>query len=151
MKSKVDNDTNPKGAGRKKAEIDWAFVDKHLKAQCDGVTIAEMLGIAPITLYRRCEEDYKVNFEAYSARKKAEGRESLRLKMYETAESGNIPMQIWLSKQYLGMKDKREETKVEKPQDNKDLSLLTDDELAMYEALLKKVTIEKPESNNNEQ
>ena len=92
--------------GRPKAEIDWRKVDQYLKAQCDGVGIAGLLGVAPITLYRACKRKFKVNFDAYSAQKKAEGKELLRAKQYETAFNGNFTMQIWLGKQYLGQRDK---------------------------------------------
>lgn len=94
--------------GRSKSEIDWEKVDYYLKYQCAGTEIAGILGIAPITLYRACEREFKVNFDAYSAQKKAEGRELLRAKQFETAMSGNVSMQIWLGKQYLNQRDRAE-------------------------------------------
>ena len=93
---------------RPKADIDWNKVDKYLQAQCNGTGIAGLLGIAPITLYRACEEKYKVNFEAYSAQKKGEGKELLRAKQFEMVMNGNVTMAIWLGKQYLGQRDKSE-------------------------------------------
>ncbi len=95
---------------RPKIIIDWNKVDKYLQAQCNGTGIAGLLGIAPITLYRACEETYKVNFEVYSAQKKGEGKELLRGKQFQTAMEGSIPMQIWLGKQYLEQKDKNDIT-----------------------------------------
>ena len=92
-------------AGRPKAKIDWNEVDNYLKAQCNGTGIAGILGIAPLTLYRACKDTHNVNFDTYSAQKKGEGKELLKAKMFSTAMTGNVSMQIWLSKQYLGMKD----------------------------------------------
>jgi len=90
---------------RPKADIDWNKVDKYLQAQCNGTGIAGLLGIAPITLYRACEEKYKVNFEAYSAQKKGEGKELLRAKQFQIAMEGDKTMLVWLGKQYLDQSD----------------------------------------------
>lgn len=94
--------------GRPKANIDWHKVDNLLKAQCDGVGIAGILGIAPDTLYRLCREENKIGFEDYSRQKKSEGKELLRAKQFESAMSGDRVMQIWLGKQYLDQKDRKE-------------------------------------------
>ena len=93
---------------RPKANIDWHKVDNLLKAQCDGVGIAGILGIHPNTLYLACEEEHKISFSEYSAQKKSEGKEILRAKQFELAMSGDKTMCIWLGKQYLGQKDKSE-------------------------------------------
>lgn len=87
-------------------EIDWSQVDKYLKAQCDGVGIAGILGIHPNTLYAKCEEDNKLSFSEYSQIKKAEGKELLRQKQMEVALDGDKTMLVWLGKQYLEQSDK---------------------------------------------
>lgn len=92
--------------GRPKAEIDWAEVDKYLKAQCDGVGIAAILGVYPDTLYNACERDHKTTFSAYSQLKKTEGKELLRQKQIEVAMGGDKTMLVWLGKQYLDQSDK---------------------------------------------
>lgn len=94
--------------GRKKITIDWNKVDKYLNAQCLGTNIASILGIHPNTLYRACEEDKKMSFGDYSAQKKAEGVELLKVIQYQTALQGNVIMQIWLGKQYAGQRDKQD-------------------------------------------
>lgn len=91
---------------RPRADIDWKKVNRYLQAQCDGVGIAGLLGIHPDTLYKACERDHKIGFTAYSEQKRAEGKELLRAKQFETAMSGNVSMQIWLGKQHLGQRDK---------------------------------------------
>lgn len=98
-----------KGTGRPKADIDWALVDNYLRAHCDGMGIAGLLGIHHETLYKRCEADNNLAFSEYAAKRRAEGKELLRAKMYEKAlKEGDKAMLIWLSKQYLGMSEKTE-------------------------------------------
>lgn len=96
--------------GRPKANIDWHKVDNLLKAQCDGVGIAGILGVHPNVLYEACKEVNKLRFSEYSAQKKSEGKELLRAKQFETAMNGDKTLQIWLGKQYLGQKDKNDVT-----------------------------------------
>jgi hypothetical protein len=102
-------------AGRPKANIDWAKVDKYLQAQCEATGIAEMLGISVDTLYNRCKTDHNIDFSAYCQQKKARGQELLRMKMYQMAMEGDRTMCVWLSKQYLGYKEKSDVTSNEAP------------------------------------
>lgn len=138
MKTKIEHSK----AGRKEVKIDWAKVDQYLKAQCIGTGIAGIIGVAPETLYRKCLEDNKVNFEAYSRQKKSEGQEQLRAKQYLTAMEGNVTMQIWLGKQHLGQRDKSELMGVDGtplvPAKEINLSKLSDDELRILEKLQSK-------------
>lgn len=93
---------------RPKTTIDWGKVNKLLKAQCDGVGIAGILGIHPNTFYRLVEEEFKISFSEYSAQKKGEGRELLKEKQFQVAMDGDKTMLVWLGKQYLGQSDKSE-------------------------------------------
>lgn len=93
---------------RPEADIDWKKVDAYLQAHCNGTGIAGLLGISPETLYRACKRDHKIGFDEYSQQKKAEGKELLKAKQFETAMSGNVSMQIWLGKQYLNQRDRAE-------------------------------------------
>lgn len=88
--------------------IDWETVDKLLQAQCGGEGIASKLGIHYQTLQRACKEIKKMNFVEYSMLKRGEGVELLRAKQFQTAMNGNVTMQIWLGKQYLGQRDRTE-------------------------------------------
>jgi hypothetical protein len=92
--------------GRPKKTINWKIVDEYLQAQCDGTSIAGILGVHPDTLYNACEREHKTTFSLYSQQKKAEGKEILRSTMFKNAIGGNPALQIWLSKQYLDMRDK---------------------------------------------
>jgi hypothetical protein len=107
MAKKSKKDRKP-GSGRKRLIIDWAKVDKYLKAQCNGVSIAGILGIHPETLYNACKREFKLDFSAYSEKKKGQGKELLRAKQYDLAMKGEKTMLIWLGKQYLEQKEKTE-------------------------------------------
>lgn len=94
--------------GRPKADIDWLQVDNFLKAHCDGVAIAGILGICPMTLYRAVEDKYKVNFVNYAQQKKAEGVSLMENSIYNDAMSkGGVDRMFWL-KNKAGWKDKQE-------------------------------------------
>ena len=93
---------------RPKTDIDWNKVDKYLQAQCDGTGIASLLGIHPNTLYEACKTYHKISFSEYSQQKKGEGKELLKANMFKDAMNGNTTLQIWLSKQYLNMRDKQD-------------------------------------------
>jgi hypothetical protein len=92
----------------KKSNIDWVRVDELLQKQCSGQGIASLLGISDTTLYNRCKIDKGLSFLLYSEKKKGEGKELLREKQYDLAMKGNVPLLIWLGKQYLDQKDKSE-------------------------------------------
>ena len=96
--------------GRPKANIDWKRVDHLLTCQCDGVGIAGILGVHPNVLYEACKEVNKLSFSEYSAQKKSKGKELLRAKQFEMAMNGDKSMCIWLGKQYLDQKDRKDMT-----------------------------------------
>ena len=92
-----------------KVKIDWKQVENLLMAGCSGVEIAASLGIHENTLYKRCKDDLKVEFVAFSQQKKAKGDSLLKAKQFETAiKDKNVPMQIWLGKQRLNQTDKNQ-------------------------------------------
>jgi hypothetical protein len=66
------------------------------------------------------------------------GRKSLRRMQYESATKGNIAMQIWLGKQYLGQRDNLDQRVNTELQIRADLSKLDDAELAELERLTNK-------------
>lgn len=106
MKTKDKKVVKSKG-GRAEVKIDWKQVENLLMAGCSGVEIAASLGIHENTLYKRCKDDLKVEFVAFSQQNKAKGDSLLKAKQFESAiRDKNIPMQIWLGKQRLGQKEK---------------------------------------------
>ena len=94
--------------GRKKIEIDWEVVDDKLSKFCEGTEIAALLGITEDTLYNRVKEVFNLDFSVYKAQKRAKGEQILRELQLKSAMNGNVVMQIWLGKQYLGQSDKAE-------------------------------------------
>ena len=100
---------------RPKADIDWKRVDELLEADCEGTEIAAHLGLNPLTLYKRCEQDNKLSFSKYLQEKKASGNSILKEHQWKMATVDDDTavkksMLIWLGKQRLGQKDKTDHT-----------------------------------------
>jgi hypothetical protein len=74
-------------------------VEKLAHIQCTHVEIATALGVSVDTLTRN--QDFAETFKRGSEG----GRKSLRRMQFESANRGNVTMQIWLGKQYLAQTD----------------------------------------------
>src|ERR1700730_16860163 len=85
--------------GRPKKFVDLELVEKLAAIQCTYGEIASTLGVSVDTLQRNR------NFAATYKRGAEGGRKSLRRMQFESANKGNVVMQIWLGKQYLGQSD----------------------------------------------
>ena len=96
--------------GRPKKHIDLELVEKLAHIQCTYAEIASTLGISVDTLQRN------EHFAATYKRGAEGGRKSLRRMQFESANRGNVTMQIWLGKQYLGQSDQRTELQL-RPED----------------------------------
>lgn len=85
--------------GRPKKFVDLELVERLATIQCTHSEVATALGLSVDTLTRhpKFAEVYKRGTEG--------GRKSLRRMQFESANKGNIVMQIWLGKQYLGQSD----------------------------------------------
>jgi len=118
---------NPLGSGRNKIPIDWNKVELLATCHCTGVEIASFLGINYETLTRRFRQD-KVNdivdFMDYIHSKRSSGVALIKTKQFQALKEGNIPMAIWLGKQYADQSDKREVK-----QETKNVTEKTDAEL----------------------
>ena len=88
--------------------IDWNLVEKLCALQCTGEEIASALDIDYDTLQRAIKREFDSSFADYFKKHSSKGKMSLRRKQYEVAQSGSVPMLIWLGKQYLGQSDKVE-------------------------------------------
>ena len=75
------------------------MVERLAHIQCTHSEIASALGLSVDTLARNPHfaEAYKRGADG--------GRKSLRRMQFESANRGNVVMQIWLGKQYLGQSD----------------------------------------------
>ena len=97
-----------KRTGRPYAEINWDTVENLCAIHCTGEEIAAILKIDYDTLNAAIEREFNSSFSDYFKKHSAKGKMSLRRKQYEVAQSGSVPMLIWLGKQYLGQSDKVE-------------------------------------------
>jgi hypothetical protein len=75
------------------------MVEKLAHIQCTYSEIASTLGVSVDTLQRNKD------FAATYKRGAEGGRKSLRRMQFESANRGNVVMQIWLGKQYLNQSD----------------------------------------------
>lgn len=93
--------------GRPLAFIDWELAKKLAHIQCTAVEIAATLGIDDNTLVAACKRENKLTFSEWYKKHSENGKCSLRRSMWKMAtnERPNPAMAIWLSKNYLGMKD----------------------------------------------
>lgn len=92
---------------KKYKTIDRDLVFRLACIQCSDQEIAEVVGTSVITLRKR--------FGKILEQGKQEGRQSLRRAMYEKAVNGDSRLQIFLSKQYLGMRDTPEDGDAKAP------------------------------------
>jgi hypothetical protein len=93
------DDAKKSQRGRPKKFVDLEMVERLAHIQCTHTEIASALGISVDTLTRNRQfaEVYKRGAEG--------GKKSLRRMQFESANKGNVVMQIWLGKQYLGQSD----------------------------------------------
>lgn len=86
---------------KKYQTIDRDLVYKLACIQCTDQEIAEVVGTSASNLRKR--------FGKVLDKGKQEGKKSLRRAMWEKAINGDTRVQIFLSKQYLGMRDTPED------------------------------------------
>ena len=94
--------------GRPKAKVDVEILKNLASIGCPTYEIASVLNVSARTLKR--------NFAEIIDQYKERGKASLRKKMYDKAvKKDNTMMQIFLSKNYLCMSDKVQQTNVTEP------------------------------------
>ena len=87
------------GAGRPRIFIDPKIIANLAQIGCTQEEIGSVVGISARTLQRNYADIIWANRE--------KGKASLRKKMWDKAlTKDNTNMQVWLSKNYLGMKDR---------------------------------------------
>jgi len=90
--------------------LDKETLDKLLAIGCYLRECAEVLGVSEDTIERWCLREQKLSFADYKRQKHAKGHANVRRKQYEVAMDGNVPMLIWLGKNWLKQADKLEHT-----------------------------------------
>lgn len=109
-KPKEENKEKNLGGRPSKMElINKIQFEEMCNIQCTKDEICAIFQIDEKTLTKWCQETYSVGFSDIYKTKSSGGKMSLRRKQFQSAENGNVTMQIWLGKQYLGQTDKVEE------------------------------------------
>jgi len=107
-KNKANKTVKRQGAGRPKIIVDIEILKNLASIGCPDYEIASVLNVSARTLKR----NYAEIIEQY----KEKGKASLRKKMWDKAvKKDNTNMQIWLSKNYLGMKDRTQTESIVEP------------------------------------
>lgn len=101
------SEENTQTTTKKYKTVDRDLVYKLACIQCTPEEIAEVVGIAVGQLKKR--------FGSLLEKGKQAGKKSLRRAMWEKAINGDTRVQIFLSKQYLGMKDAPEDNSNKTP------------------------------------
>ena len=84
----------------KKYDIDTKEVEKLASYGCTNIEIASFFG---------CDESLiRKSYSEFITKGQENGKTKLRKLQWKQAEKGNVPMLIWLGKQYLGQSDKQE-------------------------------------------
>ena len=104
--NKTKDTIKTKSTGRPNKKVDEKVIANLSQIGCTQEEIGSVVGISARTLQRRFSDLVEDN--------KNIGKASLRKRMWSSALKGNPNMMIWLSKNYLGMKDRTvQETVVE--------------------------------------
>ncbi len=105
-KIKTKDTIKTQSIGRPNKKVDEKVIANLSQIGCTQEEIGSVVGISARTLQRRFSDLVEEN--------KNIGKASLRKRMWASALKGNPNMMIWLSKNYLGMKDRTvQETVVE--------------------------------------
>ena len=94
--------------GRPKKNLtpkEWDSVKYMAMIHCTGEEIAGVMQMDYDTLNRNCKEKYGYPISEYIKKNQSNGKMSLRRMQWKSAENGNVTMQIFLGKQWLGQKE----------------------------------------------
>lgn len=107
---KIKEPKEHKKMGRPILEIDWETFQKLLEYQASLEEVAAWFKMSPDTVETRVKEKFNRTFSDVSKEFRGVGKLSLRRKQFQEAMKGNTKLLIWLGKQYLEQRDKREDT-----------------------------------------
>lgn len=94
--------------GRPLIEINWKEFDKLCTLQCTKREIASWFDCSEDTIERAIKRVHNTTFAVYFEQKRGVGQIALRRKQYEAAMGGNVPLLIFLGKNYLGQSNEQE-------------------------------------------
>ena len=96
-------------AGRPRAKIDKGQFESLCSLHCTLEEIAGFFHKDEKTVEAWCRREYKMNFSDIYKKASGVGKMSLRRLQWKSAQDGNVTMQIFLGKQWLGQTDKVEQ------------------------------------------
>ena len=105
--NKTKDTIKTKSMGRPNKKVDEKVIANLSQIGCTQEEIGSVVGISARTLQRRFSDLVEEN--------KNIGKASLRKRMWASALKGNPNMMIWLSKNYLGMKDRTQTESINEP------------------------------------
>lgn len=91
--------------GRPSTEINKETFENLCGILCTLEEIAAIFNCCDDTINRWCQKEYGDNFAGIYKKLSSGGKSSLRRAQWNSAQKGNVPMQIWLGKQWLGQRD----------------------------------------------
>lgn len=97
-----------KKMGRPLKQIDQKLFEGMCRIQCTQEEMCDLLECNVDTLTDWCKRTYNQTFSEVFRQKRGQGKVSLRRMQWKTAEAGNVTMQIFLGKNFLGQSDKQE-------------------------------------------
>ena len=101
---------DPKG-GRPEFELsddDFGKIVGMMRIQCTEVEICSIIGVTDKTLNKALNARGEPGFSELYKRYQDEGKASLRRSQWKVAQEGNPTMLIWLGKQMLGQRDRKD-------------------------------------------
>lgn len=98
----------PAKMGRKIKPVEWDKVEALLKMGGTAKECCAVLGVSYEHLSNRCKADHDMTFSEWKRDRNFQFKASIRRMQYMSAREGNITMQIWLGKIYLGQNEKME-------------------------------------------
>ena len=96
-------------SGRPRKEIDREQFEALCRLQCTEEEICSFFGVCEDTLNAWCKRTYRLTFSEVFAQKRVGGKISLRRAQFRLAEN-SANMAIWLGKNYLGQRDRPEDS-----------------------------------------
>ncbi len=95
--------------GPQAKDFNWDEVGKLAQFQCTQEEVAWFYEVSVDTLERACKRQKGLKLAEFLTQNRMKGRSKLRVKQMQVALAGNVPMLIFLGKQYLGQSDKVEQ------------------------------------------
>jgi hypothetical protein len=94
-----------------KTQINWKQVNLMFEDLCTAGEVASALHITTDELNKAILKKFKIDTDTYAKQKQAETLHKMRLSQQKLSET-NATMSIWLGKQYLGQRDRKEDDAV---------------------------------------